>query len=55
MTEIQKAIAAKVRAKKMLKEAQDEMDICECLLQTAILDLVPETELNEIINDLKDM
>ncbi len=55
MTEIQKAIAAKVRAAKRLREAQDEMDICESLLQTAILDLVPETVLNEIINDLKDM
>ena len=55
MTEIEKAMAAKVRAAKRLKEAQDEMDICECLLQTAILDLVPETVLNEIINDLKDM
>ena len=55
MTEIQKAIAAKVRAAKMLKEAQDEMDICDWRLQTAILSLVPETKLNEIQNDLKGM
>ena len=55
MTEIQKAIAAKVRAAKMLKEAQDEMEICDWRLQTAILSLVPETKLNEIQNDLKGM
>ena len=55
MTEIQKAIAAKIRASKMLKEAQDEMDICEWRLQTAILSLVPETKLNEIQNDLKGL
>ena len=55
MTEIQKAIAAKVRAAKMLKEAQDEMDICDWRLQTAILALVPETTLREIQNDLKGL
>jgi len=33
MTEIEKAMAAKVRAAKMLKEAQDEMDICEAIFK----------------------
>ena len=55
MTEIQKAILARGRAEKMLKEAQEEVKICEWRVQTAILALVPETEVNEIINDLKDM
>ena len=55
MTEIQKAILARGRAEKMLKEALEEVKIGEWRVQTAILALVPETELNEIINDLKDM
>jgi hypothetical protein len=36
MTEIEKAMAAKVRAAKMLKEAQDEMDICEAMYESLI-------------------
>jgi len=36
MTEIEKAIAAKVRAAKMLKQAQDEMDICEAMYEGLI-------------------
>ena len=36
MTEIEKAIAAKVRAAKMLKQAQDEMDICEAIYEGLI-------------------
>jgi len=36
MTEIEKAMAAKVRAAKRLKEAQDEMDICEAIYEGLI-------------------
>ena len=36
MTEIEKAISAKVRAAKMLKQAQDEMDICEAMYDSLI-------------------
>lgn len=36
MTEIEKAMAAKVRAAKRLKEAQDEMDICEAMYEGLI-------------------
>ena len=36
MTEIEKAISAKVRAAKMLKQAQDEMDICEAMYESLI-------------------
>ena len=36
MTEIEKAMAAKVRAAKRLKEAQDEMDICEAMYESLI-------------------